>query len=196
MEANQQHLPSNETTSGEKRRGCGMRRGSCRGGALFVLVAALLVGAAGGYVGKTFAQGPFGGSFGGHGGLGAAIDPAKVDAQVERMIKHFAVEVDATPAQRDKLSVIAKAAAHDLLPMRDKLQAARQQAIALAGGQSVDRAGMEKLRSEQIALADIASKRVTLALADAAEVLTPQQRQKIAGHMKDRGERRHWWNRG
>ncbi len=192
MDANQQHIPSNESPSGEKRRACGMRRGSCRGGALFVLVAALLVGAAGGYVGKTFAQGPFSG----HLSMVSAIDPAKVDTHVERMIKHFAVEVDATPAQREKLNVIAKAAAHDLLPMHDKLQAARQQAIALAGGQSVDRAGMEKLRSEQIALADIASKRMTLALADAAEVLTPQQRQKIAGHMKDRGERRHRWNRG
>ena len=50
--------------------------------------------------------------------------------------------------------------------------------------------------AEQIALADTASKRVTQAMADAAEVLTPAQRQKIAEHMKQRGERRPFWHRG
>lgn len=182
----------NPTAQGQQRGFCGHR--GRRGGALFVLVAALVAGAAGGYVGKTFAHGPFGGGIGGP--MGAAIDPAKVDSQVERMIKHFAVEVDATPAQRDKLTVIAKAAAKDLLPLRDKLQSARTQAAGLIGAQSVDRAGIEKLRAEQIALADTASKRVTQAMADAAEVLTPAQRQKIAEHMKQRGERRPFWHRG
>lgn len=175
----------------------GQQRGFCshrgrRGGALFVLVAALVAGAAGGYVGKTFAHGPFGGGM----GMGGTVDPARVDAQVERMIKHFAVEVDATPAQREKLTAIARAAAKDLLPMRDKLHSARTQAAGLIGAQSVDRAGIEKLRAEQIALADTASKRVTQAMADAAEVLTPAQRQKIAEHMKQRGERRPFWHRG
>ena len=194
MDTKQQPTPSSETSCGDKRRGCGVRR--CRGGAMFVLVAALLAGAAGGYVSKSFAHGPFGGPMGGHFASGAALDPARVDTQVDRVIKHFAVEVDASQAQRDKLAVIAKGAARDLLPMHEKLQAARQQAIALAGAQSVDRAGMEKLRGEQITLADTASKRVTQALADAAEVLTPEQRQKIAERMKQRAEGRHWWNRG
>lgn len=184
MDANQQQSPSNETPSGDKRQGCGMGRGSTRGGALFIRVAALVAGAAGGYLGKTFAQGPFDG----HGRMGAAIDPAKVDSQVERMFKHLAAEVGATPAQRDQLAVIAKAAARDLLPMRDQLQSARRQAIELAAGRHVDRAGMEKLRSDQMLLADTASKRVTQALADAAEVLTTEQRQKITLRMKQRAE--------
>ena len=191
METKQQQIPSNETPSGG--RGCGMRHGACRGGALFVLLAALLAGAAGGYVGKSFAIGPFGGPFGGR---GASLDPANFDSHVERMITRFAKEVDATPAQRDKLAEIAKGAARDLLPLRDKLRAGHQQAIALAGAQNVDRAGMENLRAEQIALADTASKRVTQALADAAEVLTPEQRQKIADHIKGRSEHHRWWRHG
>jgi Spy/CpxP family protein refolding chaperone len=198
MNTNQQEVPSNESPRGEKRGCCGRGPGRRRGGALFVLVAALAIGAAGGYVGKTFAQGPFGGRMGMGGPMSVSgpIDPAKVDSQVERMIKHFAVEVDATPAQRDKLTVIAKAAAKDLLPLRDKLQAGHKQAIELMGGQNVDRAGMEKLRVEQIALADTASKRVTQALGDAADVLTPAQRQKLAERMKERGEHRPFWHRG
>lgn len=196
MTTTQQQIPSNETQTEERQRSCGMGRRGRRGGALFVLVAALVAGAAGGYVGKSFAFGPFGGHMGGHVGMGGPIDPAKVDTQIERMIKHFALEVDASAPQRDKLTAIAKGAAKDLLPLRDKLQSARQQAIAIAGAPNVDRAGMEKLRGEQIALADTASKRVTQALADAAEVLTPAQRQKIAAHMKERSEHRPFWRRG
>ena len=90
----------------------------------------------------------------------------------------------------------AKAAAKDLLPLRDKLQSGHKQAIALMGGQNVDRAGMERLRAEQLALADTASKRVTQALGDAADVLTQAQRQKIAERMKERSEHRHFWQRG
>lgn len=197
----QQPQPSsNETNSGEKRGCCGMRRNGRRGGALFVLVAALIAGAAGGYVGKSYAHGHFGGGMGGpmgmSMGMGGPMDPAKVDTQVERMIKHFAVEVDATVAQRDKLTAIAKAAAKDLLPLRDKLQSGHQQALAIAGAPTVDRAAIEKLRGEQMALADTASKRMTQAMADAAEVLTPEQRQKLAQRVKSRSEHRPFWQRG
>jgi len=169
-------------------RGCGHRRG----GVVLVLVTALVAGSAGGFIGKSFAQGPFGGSS----ALSAPIDPTKVDARVERMIKRFAGRVDATPEQRGKLEVIAKGAARDLMPLREKLHSARQDAIALAGAPDVDRAALEKLRAGQIALADSASKRMTQALADAAEVLTPQQRQKLAERMQSRSERRSWWQRG
>ena len=65
--------------------------------------------------------------------------------------------------------------------MREKIFAARQQARDLLFGQSVDRAGIEKLRSEQIGTVDALSKRLTQALADAAEVLTPEQRRKLEG---------------
>ena len=201
MEAVQNPVTPNNTNQSDEqggRRGCCGRSGSGRHrrGAGFVIVLALAAGLIGGYVGKSFAHGPFGGGFGGPMAMGAMADPAKVDSQIERMVKHFAVEVDATPAQRDKIAGIAKAAARDLLPLRTKLQDARKQATALAGAPTVDRAAMEKLRSEQIALADTASKRVTQALADAGEVLTPEQRQKIAAHMKSRQEGRGWFNRG
>jgi Spy/CpxP family protein refolding chaperone len=45
---------------------------------------------------------------------------------------------------------------------------------------TIDRTAIERLRAEQIALADTASKRIAQALADATEVLNPEQRRKIA----------------
>ena len=49
-----------------------------------------------------------------------------MDERVERMVKHFAVEVDATPEQKEKLTTIAKGAARDLVPTAGKIKQARQ----------------------------------------------------------------------
>jgi Spy/CpxP family protein refolding chaperone len=168
----------------ETSRGC--RPGGRRiGMLLFLLVFALVAGLAGGYLGKSFAQGF--GHF--HGRSIGSADPAKMDEHVDRAIRHFAIEVDATPAQKEKLAAIAKSAARDLAPLREKLALARKQAIGLVGAADVDRAAFERLRAEQIQLADAGSKRLAQALADAADVLTPAQRRKIADHLQRRVER-------
>ena len=152
-------------------------------GALFLLLA-LAAGFIGGYAGRTFAHGP--GSL-----MSETMDPARLDEHVERMVKHFAVEVDATPEQKDKLTAIAKSAAHDLAPLRGSMKRTRQQAIDLMSADKVDRAAIENLRAEQVALMDTASKRLTQALADAAEVLSVEQRKKIAERAEHFGHRFH-----
>lgn len=152
-----------------------------RGRFFFVLAVAFVAGTVGGYIGKSFAWG--------HHAMSLSGDPAKVDERVERMVKRFASKVDATPEQQQKLAVIAKGAAKDIAPVRDKLREARRQALEIARAPAVDRAAMEKFRTEQLQLADTVSRRMTQALADAAEVLTPEQRQKITGRMAERMER-------
>ena len=111
-----------------------------------------------------------------------------MDERVERMVKHFAVQVDATPEQKDKLTAVAR----DMAPLRGKMKAARTQGIELTAARTLDRTAIKKLRTEQIALADTSSKRVTQALADTAEVLTPEQRRKLAERAQKFGERRGW----
>lgn len=111
------------------------------------------------------------------------MDPAEVDRRVERMTDQLAGEVNATPQQREKLTAIAKSAARDVLPMRDTVRQAHLRARDLLAETSIDRAAIEKLRSEQIANFDTISKRLTAALADAAEVLTPEQRKELAKRM-------------
>lgn len=126
-----------------------------------------------------------GGPRGWHGGEGFS------EERVERMVKHFGVEVDATAEQKAKLTEIATAAAKDLQPLREKAREARKQAMELLAAPAVDRNAIERLRSEQMQAADAASKRLTQALADVAEVLTPEQRKQLAERMQKRRGWRH-----
>jgi len=191
-------IPASDTPASDR-----PRRGRLATYAALVALGLALVGI-GAFATNSFSQG-FGPPFGHgpgfmhgpgfwHGGpFGrGGFDPARAEERADRMIRHIAVEVDATADQQEKLRSIVKAAVKDMLPLREKMFATRQQARDLLFGQTVDRAGIEKLRTERIAVADALSKRFTQALADAAEVLTPEQRQKLEGLLPPAGGWRGW----
>jgi Spy/CpxP family protein refolding chaperone len=77
--------------------------------------------------------------------------------------------------------------------MRENLHAARREAIELLSQDKVDPAALEALRAKQIGLADEASRRLTRAVTEAAEVLTPEQRKELAAHFARRHGR---WGHG
>jgi Spy/CpxP family protein refolding chaperone len=118
-----------------------------------------------------------GGSHGGH-----DFSAEDIRSAVEWMLR----EADASDEQVARVSEIATAAANDLRGLRDQHDAQREAfAAALVGA---DRAALETLRGDGIAAADAASQRLVAALADAAEVLTPEQRQQLAeAHARHHG---------
>ncbi len=141
-------------------------------------IATLIAGVATGLGVKAFAHGPGGWHRGGF--MGAELDPAALDQRLERMLKHLYVEIDATEAQKHQLAPIVKAAAGDLLPLRGRMHEARRQAVELLSRETIDRAALETLRIDQLQLAEQASQRFVQALADVADVLTPEQRKQLA----------------
>ena len=165
--------------------GCAPRAGR----ATVFLLALAAAGFIGAYASKSFAHGS-------RHLMSAAVNPAQTQEHVERLVKHLAVEVDATPGQREKLTAIALGAARDLSPLRAKMMEARNQAFALLNAEKVDRSAIETQRSEQFALLDTLSKRATQALADAAEVLNPEQRKRLAERVQRFGHGRHHRSHG
>jgi len=154
-------------------------------------IATLIGGLAAGLGAKAWAHDGPGHGRHSRGSMGSQLDPARMDARIERMVKHLAVEVDATPEQRATLTEIAKSAAKELQPLRQKVRDARKRGSELLAAPTIDRAAIERLRSEQIQAADAASKRLSQALADSAEALTPEQRKKLAERFEHRRGRRH-----
>jgi protein CpxP len=114
------------------------------------------------------------------------MDPERAARFTEKMADRVVSAVDGTPEQRQKIAAIARDAMKDLVPMRERVRAARRQSIELLGAATIDRPAIERLRAEQVGLADTASKRLAQALADTAEVLTPEQRVKLAERMSKR----------
>ncbi|HEV3011242.1 MAG TPA: Spy/CpxP family protein refolding chaperone [Burkholderiales bacterium] len=143
-----------------------------------ITLATLIGGVAAGVGFKAFAHGR-------RHGYGP-MDAADLDKRLDRMLKHLYVEIDATEAQKRELEPIVKQAAKDLLPLRENLHAGRRDAIALLSQDRIDPAALEALRAKQIGLADEASRRLTRAIAEAADVLTPAQRKELAAHVARR----------
>lgn len=140
--------------------------------------------------GTAIAQ-PMMGGPGGHGGGGGwhggfDVDPATQGKRIDAMVGWWLADIDATPEQRERIATIMKGAANDLAANRASRGQARRQAMTLLAAPVIDRAQLEKLRVEQMQLADVSSRRMVQAMADAAEVLTPAQRAKIAEKRQQR----------
>jgi periplasmic protein CpxP/Spy len=104
----------------------------------------------------------------------------------ERMFDYALSSVGATSEQKLKIVTIAQGAMQELRPLRDRRYAASLKLAILLKADTVDRAAIEKLRAEEFAAFEAGSKRAAQALAEAAEVLTPAQRQQLVQRWENR----------
>ena len=112
--------------------------------------------------------------------MGDHMDPGEQQEHIQRMVGMLSWKVDATAEQKQKLTAIAAAAVKELEPYHQKFFDAHKRVHDLLVQPKTDRVALEALRAEQIASADEASKKLVQFLADAADVLTPEQRAKLA----------------
>ena len=120
-------------------------------------------------------------------------NPEDMLKHAERRIDHMVKAVGGTAEQKDKLLALAKNAMTEMKPLREQVRTARMKGMALLSAASIDRAGIERLRTEQMGAMDAVSKRMVAHMADAAEVFTPEQRAKLSTMAKERMEKGGRW---
>lgn len=125
-----------------------------------------------------------GGGHGGHGGPDGG-GMTMMGERAERMLE----SVDATDAQRAQIKQIMQAARADLKAQHLAGRKLHEQGLTLFAAPTIDAAAIEALRQQMQAQHEVSSKRMSLAMVDAARVLTPEQRAKFAERMKKRQSR-------
>jgi periplasmic protein CpxP/Spy len=157
-------------------------------GGLMAIAAIAAIGLAGA------ASGEFGPDGIGRFGMGGHMMHAHMGGMGfgERGMSHMLDEIDATPEQEEKLWAIIDAARGEMRPVFRDFRETHEAVAEIIAAPTIDRAAAEKLRSERIAAIDAASRKMTTALVEAAEVLTPEQRAKLVEHFKERRSHGRW----
>ncbi|MDE0044355.1 MAG: periplasmic heavy metal sensor [bacterium] len=113
-------------------------------------------------------------SFHGHG----------IERFAEKRIDRMLDKVDASDGQRAEVTGIVREAVADMKELRGLFQESRQTLLDTLGAETVDRQALEELRLANLQTVDQASRRLVTALADVADVLTPEQRRELVRHMQ------------
>jgi Spy/CpxP family protein refolding chaperone len=149
-----------------------------------ILAAALLLGlgGAGGFgLGMYKAS-----SFVWHAMAPGKLTPEEIASMVERKVNHVLSRVDATDEQKTKVTAIARAAVADLSKLGFTPRESRTKFLDLFRADQIDPAAIETLRAEQSTKWDAATKRVAQAVAEAGQVLTPEQRRDLTERWRRR----------
>jgi len=99
-------------------------------------------------------------------------------------VEHMLDMVDASDAQRSQIKQIMDAARADMKTEHEAARKLREQAQTLFAAPNIDAGAIEALRLQMTAHHEQVSKRMSQAMIDAARVLSPEQRAKMAERMK------------
>jgi Spy/CpxP family protein refolding chaperone len=113
----------------------------------------------------------------------AGHNPEMVSARIEFATDWILSRIEASDTQRQQVKAIVQATVQDLTPMREQHHQNRQTMLQALTQPTIDRVALGDVRQAELQLADTASDRIVTALANVAEVLTPEQRSKLAEFM-------------
>jgi len=113
------------------------------------------------------------------------LSEEEMDERITRIVRHVSIEIDATPDQEQKIIALVTAIARDMRPLRERMMATREEIHDILTADQIDRAGLEKIRTARLAEIDEISKTLVTAVADVAEVLTPEQRRVLDERIRE-----------
>jgi protein CpxP len=117
-----------------------------------------------------------------HGGM----DSKEMAEHLQVHVQHVLDEVDATADQKTRIKDIVAAATRDLEALHGQQGNVHKELHEIFTAPTIDRTKLEQVRVAHMQALDAASQRCATALADAAEVLTPEQRQQLGEKMAKR----------
>lgn len=126
----------------------------------------------------------------------ANLTDAEIEKKVSRAVKHVAIEIDATDEQTARITTLVTAVAKNMKPLRGEFRSAGEELQKLLVSNTIDRTALEAVRAERLAEADRVSKELMTALADVAEILTPEQRKILDERLDQFKSMRGRWHRG
>ncbi len=135
-------------------------------------------------IASTYKAGWMGGMAGHRHKRFAEMSDVEIDARIERMVKHVAIEIDATPAQQEKIIALVAAQVMDMKPLHERMHTTRKEIQSLLLAEKIDREALEKLRAARLVEIEKVSKDLVNAIADVAEVLTLEQRKLLDERIK------------
>lgn len=109
--------------------------------------------------------------------------------KIDRMLEH----VEASEDQRAAIEAITESTIADLAELRAGKAGIRDDFVAVLTAEAIDRERLEALRAELSETKEQASRRLTDAIGDIAEVLDRDQRLAISEKMAERFGRRDRW---
>ena len=117
--------------------------------------------------------------------------PEQHKAFMEKRLDRMLDNVKATDSQRTAIRAIFERTFTDLQPIHQSHQRLHEDMIKALTANTIDRTAIEKLRTQATALLEQGSQVLGKSLADAAEVLTPDQRRTLAKFIEEHHGRHH-----
>ena len=177
---NSENTQNPETPETRRPRHTGRRRRGLFGVAALVGIGALLA--------VTF-YAPAASAFGrragwGHGGPHGTISDAMVLEHTRNGADRLIGRVDGTDAQREALDPIIDRTIPELLALRAEGKSLKAEFHAALTRGELDRDELEGLRTQGLAIANVASSKMLDALVEVSNVLTPEQRTELAEDLR------------
>lgn len=105
--------------------------------------------------------------------------------QLEKLVNRWMVKINGTTEQTRQITQLALAAQNDLNPLHEKMSALHAKHLRALLGEAVDRDALEMQRKEGLQIHEQISQRMTKFMADAAQVLTAEQRVQMSKRLEE-----------